>query len=459
MAGFILYDIAFLVIFTLAIVLFLYVKRKNLKREGLLYLYRTRFGLKIINFTSKRFSHILKPMQYVIVACGYFLMGVMVWLLAKFSWIYLTSDIARSIKVPVVIPLIPYLPELFKLDFLPPFYFTYWIIIIAIIAIPHEFAHGIFARLNKIRVHSTGFGFLGPFLAAFVEPDEKETQKAPKISQLSILGAGTFANILVALLFFILMWGFFVAAFSPAGVNFNTYSTSIVNISDVDYVNQSQILMGDEFIEINAYNKSFYTSPTIIQQALETNASQIAAFDDSPAFNSKLSGAITEINGVKITNYDELKNAILINEPGDSATIKTISDGEVREYQIEFDNRNGEAFLGIGIIPYQRSGIMGKIYSIIASVKNPLIYYESSLGNLGIFIYDLLWWVVLVSISVALVNMLPLGIFDGGRFFLLTIWGITGSKKFGETAFKLSTWIILALIAMLMAKWVMVMFF
>ena len=30
---------------------------------------------------------------------------------------------------------------------------------------------------NKVEIKTTGFGFLGPFLAAFVEPDEKQMQK------------------------------------------------------------------------------------------------------------------------------------------------------------------------------------------------------------------------------------------------------------------------------------------
>ena len=177
MASFMFYDLIFFLLFTLATIIFLYKRKHNLKRQGLMYLYRTRIGLKIIDWTSEKFEKILRPMQLLIVGCGYILMVSMVWLLAKFTYIYSVSDIAKQIKIPPILPLFPYATDLFKLDFLPPFYFTYWIIIIAVIAISHEFAHGIFARLNKIKVHSTGFGFLGPFLAAFVEPDEKGSQR------------------------------------------------------------------------------------------------------------------------------------------------------------------------------------------------------------------------------------------------------------------------------------------
>ena len=87
---------------------------------------------------------------------------------------------------------------------------------------------------------------------------------------------------------------------------------------------------------------------------------------------------------------------------------------------------------------------------------NPFVYYESTFGDAGQFIYHFLWWTVLISLSVALVNMLPLGIFDGGRFFYLTIWGITGSKKVGEIAFKLSTYLLLLVIVALMVKWLLI---
>ena len=164
MASFIAYDLVFLVLFTLAVVIFLYKKRRNLQRQGLLYLYRTRVGIEFIDWTSLKFPRLLKGLQYVVVFFGYILTIGMVYLLINFSYTYITSPVAaEALKVPVIVPLIPYLPEIFNLDFLPPFYFTYWIIIIAIIAIPHEFAHGIFARLTKSRFILRVLDFLGRF--------------------------------------------------------------------------------------------------------------------------------------------------------------------------------------------------------------------------------------------------------------------------------------------------------
>ena len=459
-SAFTIYDLSFLVLFTLAVVVFLYTHKRNLKREGLLYLYRTSFGIKFIERFTKKYKSILKPLQYLVILSGYFLMVSMVYLLVKFSWVYLTSPVAaRAIKVPVLIPLVPYLPEIFKIDFLPSFNFTYWIIIIAIIAIPHEFAHGIFARLNKIRIHSTGFGFLGPFLAAFVEQNDKDMNKASRFAQLSVLSAGTFANILSTIFFGIILWIFFISAFIPAGVNFTSYSQQALNISEVNL--PDNLNLDSNLIEIEFQGKTFLVPPENLKQTTENELPYLLVYDDAPAVRYGLKGAISEINGEKVTSYDSLVSKLSKYSPGESVKIKTLYQESVRvneikelEYDFELGERQGKAFLGIGISNPQASGLIGGIYNQISKIKNPLIFYQSNLGAFGWFIYYLLWWIVVVCISVALVNMLPVGIFDGGRFFFLTIWAITGSKKIGEKAFKLSTWLILLLVAVLMLKWV-----
>ncbi|MCK4647812.1 hypothetical protein KAT24_02695, partial [Candidatus Pacearchaeota archaeon] len=123
-----IYDISLLVIFVILIGTFLYRRRKNLKKEGLLLLYRASWGIKLINNIGKRFRKTLNILSYFVIGLGYLLMGTMIYLFGKIVWIYVINpEIVRAIKIPPIMPLIPYLPQIFKLDFLPPFYFTYWI--------------------------------------------------------------------------------------------------------------------------------------------------------------------------------------------------------------------------------------------------------------------------------------------------------------------------------------------
>jgi membrane-associated protease RseP (regulator of RpoE activity) len=463
--SFVVYDLVFLAVCLLAFGIFIWRKKHNLKRQGILYLYPTQVGVKFIDKFTNKYSKILKILEPVVILSGIILMISMIWMLFSFSYSYISSPIlAQALKVPVLTPLIPYLPELFHLNFLPPFYFTYWIIIIALIAVPHEFAHGIYARLNKIKVHSTGFGFLGPFLAAFVEPDEKKMQRSPIKSQMAVLAAGTFSNILIALAGLLLLWAFFAAAFTPAGVIFNSYAVSAVNLTDISSiggvpianVSDRVITTNSSLIPLIADNSTYFADPQTLTYSFSNNLSYIVAYDDSPALEANLSGAIILIDNVKISDYSSLNQTIHSHKPDDIVVITTRADnGTITNTTIRFADKGGQPFLGVGIIPLQkRSGIMGWFYNAVSAIKNPSIYYDSKLGDFGTFIYDFFWWGIIISISVALVNMLPVGIFDGGRFFYLMVLALTKRETVAKSAFKTSTWIMLIIVALLMIKWV-----
>jgi len=454
MVSFITLDLSLLALFIIGVIIFLYTRKHNLKREGIVYLYRTKLGIELIEKTSKKYQKILKPLQYLVIFSGYILMIIMIYLLVKTLFFYLQQSSTSAIaKVPAVFPLIPYFPQLFHLDsFFPPFYFTYFIIAIAIIAISHEFSHGIFARLNKIKIHSTGFAFLGPFLGAFVEQDEKQMNKAKKFPQLAILAAGTFANLVMALLFILLIAIFFAIAYSPAGFIFNSYAISAINVSDIDSVSNIS-LNGINFYSLNVSGQTYFAETSSFNYMLENNYSTAIVYDNAPAINAGLKGAIISINGIKILSQKDLSNTLNRSKPGDTVQIKTFYNNSIKEYSIKLGSRNGKAFLGIISNEPSSSGFSGIIFKVISIVKKPNIYYTSNIGAIADFIYDLLWWIIVINILVALFNMYPAGILDGGRFLLLTVWGITGNKRHGEIALKITTWFLLILIALMMVKW------
>ncbi len=482
------YDLAFLIIFSLAVVIFLYKRRKNLKREGIMYLYKTQVGIKFINYVGKKYKKTLKVLSYAAVVCGYALMGVMLYLLGQLAYIYLSKpEIVRAIKIPPLIPLIPYLPSIFKIDFLPPFYFTYWIIAIATIAIFHEFAHGILAKYNNIKIKTTGFGFLGPFLAAFVEPDEKQMQKKSKFAQISILSAGTFANLILAIIFFLLLSLFFITTYVPAGAMFNTYTPGIVNIMDIGMVNgisvnnlnnkelinlieqnnlTNELVLGTnnnslELTKVIANNKNYFITIGSLKEQLETENEYVVLYEDLPAINAGLKGVIIGINDEEIKTHDDLAQIMENYNVGDEIKIKTKVDEDILEYDLvlgEDPNQKGRAVIGIGVVN-ARTRVIGRISEFFNFFKKPATNYEPRFNsNLIIFIYNLIWWIALVNISVALVNMLPMGIFDGGRMFMLSVWGITKSEKFAKAAFKIITYLILGVFLLLMFSWFVAIF-
>lgn len=468
--SFIIYDILLLGIFVALISVFLYTKKKNLKREGLLFLYKASWGIKLIDYVGNKYKKTLNVFSYVAIGIGYCLMAMMLYLFGKIVWLYVFhQDLVRAIKIPPIMPLIPYLPKIFNLDFLPPFYFTYWIIILAIIAVSHEFAHGIFARYNNVRVKTTGFGFFPYFFPAFplafVELDEEKMSKKSKFSQMSVLAAGTFANILVALLFLGVLWIFFSLAFTPSGVIFDNYAYSVVGLAGITSVNGISLddpnfeevfeLMDEEgFSEIEIKERNYLSTKDFLES--QKDLEQFILYDSAPAINAELVGAISSINNVEITDMNKLSDELSKYSPGDMIIVGTKLDGYSKKYEIVLEEHPIEEerpWLGIVFMDTSAQGIMGRVMNIMSSFKNPNVYYEPKFDGFSWFTYNLLWWLVLISFSVALVNMLPVGIFDGGRFFYLTIWGITKNEKIAKKAFKFVTQFFLFCLFLIMAFW------
>ncbi len=471
--SFLVYDLIFLGIFILLLGTFLYRKRKGVKREGLLLLYRTKWGINLIHKTGEKYQKTLKVLSYISVTLGYILMAGALYVVGKIVYIYVFQGaIVRAIKIPPITPLIPYLPQIFKLSFLPPFYFTYWIIIIAVVAIIHEFAHGIFAARNKVKIKNTGFGFFPfffpVFLAAFVELDEKKMEKKKKFDQLAVLSAGTFANVLTAIFFFGVMVLFFSLAFAPSGVVFDTYPYTLVNVSSINMVNGIPLNNATYNIVLNLMNNTglnpieansisyLATKDSVAQQ--NATPTELVMYYDAPAINANLESTILNINGKKMTSVAELSNELRKYTPGETIILTVLGNNNVPYNRSiilgQNPSNNSLPWLGIGFSQIQNQGIIGEFYTTLSSFDRNHVYYASRIGDLGIFIYDLFWWLVITSISIAIINMLPMGIFDGGRFFYLTVWSITKNEKIAKKAFKFTTYFFLFLLLLVMLFWI-----
>ncbi len=466
MSLFIFFDLSFLIAAVIFVSIFLYSRRHKLERQGLLFLYKTKLGIALIEKISKRYSLFLRALEPIVIASGYLLMAGIIWLLSTTLLLYIRlPDSSPIVKVPAIFPLIPYFPQIFNIEsFFPPFYFIYFLIAIAVVALSHEFSHGIFARLNKIKIHSTGFAFLGPFLGAFVEQDEKQMNRASIKAQLSVLAAGTFANIIMAVLFGILLVFFFKLFFLPAGFIFNSYATSAVPTAELSLQNGIPLIL--------AQQESFNTSATLIPLLnIRTNTTYFATpdtlfivakekpeafylYDDSPALRANLSGAIIAVNDRPIRSYEDIHSALGAYKPQDNITIKTLNSSEaVNEYHLALGERDNRSFLGIGILSNKESSFRGFVQRLFSLVKDPFVYYQSRIGSSGQFIYDLLWWVVIINFFVALFNMFPAGILDGGRFLYLTVQKLSGSRKAAGYTLKATTWLFLFVVLAMMIKW------
>lgn len=469
--NFVVFDLALLAIFLIFISVFLYKKKHNLKKEGWLVLYRTQWGVKLIDRVGTKYKKTLKFLSYISVALGYFLMAGIIYLVYQVVKIYvLYPSFVSQIKVPPVLPLLPYFTELPGIKgIFPTFYFIYFILAIVIVATIHEFSHGIFMRRYGIKIKSTGFAFLKyfpAFLGAFVEQDEKSMSKAKNFEQRAVLSAGTFSNVLTSVVFFFLLFGFFSLAFTPTGVNFDNYAygtfevASIISVNGIAVSNStyegilSLMNEGDNKVKTSD-GKNYVANKEFLENFGEFEGT-IGMYYDSPALNSEIKSPILEIDSVKITSLEILNDEILSHNPGEEIEIKTGYGEDVETKKIvlgEHPEDSERPWLGIVFAGQQNSGLFTNLFGVDTFFRDPYVYYDSSVGDWGKFIYDFLWWTALISLLVAFFNMLPAGGLDGGRFFYLTVLSITKNKKFSERVFAFLTNLFLLVLFLVMVLW------
>jgi len=354
------WDLFFIIIFYGLILTIFFLYRSKFEVQNKIFvLYKTKLGIKLMDKWAKKFPRALRILGYMGVVVGFLGMFFIFYILFKGAINLLISPVAQPVLAPV-------LPGV-KIAGLPTLSFWYWIISIFIVALVHEFSHGLLSRVNKIKVKSSGFAFLGPLLAAFVEPDEKQVEKQKNKNQLSIFAAGPFSNILLAIVFLLIS----IFIISPI-------ASSIIEPSGIIIV------------------------------ALE---------EDKPAelVGMQAGELIEEINNIKINSLENFTSIIDKTKPNDEINIKT----NVSSYNIttiENPQNESKSFLGITL-------------SQNTIIKNGIEENHRYLIPLFFWVSKLIFWLYVINLGVGLFNLLPLGPVDGGRMFRTGISYFIKNKK------------------------------
>jgi membrane-associated protease RseP (regulator of RpoE activity) len=201
---------ASVIIFFALLGIIIYKDRKNFEIKYILFMRRTKKGIEILDKIAKP-KLFWKIVSTIGIVVAFYLMFTGMYDLVDYGRRLLT----RETNVPGVSFIFP-TPTSQPISgpgyILIPFWF--WIVIIASIMFPHEISHGIISRVEKIKVKSAGVLLLAVIPGAFVEPDEKQIKKSKMITKLRIFAAGSFANIVIAGLVFLLvssvLWNYFV---------------------------------------------------------------------------------------------------------------------------------------------------------------------------------------------------------------------------------------------------------
>ena len=166
---------------------------------------------------------------------------------------------------------------------------------------------------------------------------------------------------------------------------------------------------------------------------------------------------IIEINKIKIENQEKLSQELSKYSSGDQIIIKTKYNNTINSYEIKLAEsplQENKAFLGISSFNSNNQGFKGLLYKFFTFFEDPSTAVKPKFNrNSVIFIRDLLWWIIIINILVALFNMLPIGILDGGRFFFLTILSIVKNEKIAKKVSKLAAYLVLLIFILIMASW------
>jgi len=318
----------------------MFLNKERIKVEKILFplvymvLYRTKIGLVFMDKIAKRYPRLVSGFAFLGIVFGFLGMVVILALLIKGTYGFLFAGAPP--------PVAPLFPGIKTVPGLPVLSFFHWIIAIFILAGVHEFSHGLIARLYDVKVKSSGFAvfsFLLPIIpAAFVEPDEKELGNKKSREQLGVLAAGSFSNLIVAGIFFLL----FIFVLAPI-VSTMTVSEGIV-IKDVK--------------------------------------------EGSPAFDAGIKNdeRILGFNNVDVASVNEFLELLVEIKPGDEALLKT----DKNEYKLVVAENDGRGYLGLSFTPEkqyinEKYGVLGNIFSWVA-----LLFFWIFAANLGVGLFNLL---------------------------------------------------------------------
>lgn len=293
------YDLIFALVFYTLLYLF-YLKHKNKFeiQNKVFALYKTKIGINLMDKYAKKFPKILNFFSYVSIFIGFTGMFFILYTIVKGT--YLLIFVPKS--SPVLAPVLPGV----TIPGLPTLGFWHWIIAIFIVAVIHEFSHGVYARLYNLKVKSSGFAFLGPILAAFVEPDEKALVKKSRREQLAILSAGPFSNIVLAIVILLI----FNFIFLPLQSNwFVNDGVSIVDIEKNSPAGLAQLKNGLIIKEIN--NEKINDQKELPGLIQKSNGENIKILTDKGEFNVKPDKKNEKYHvGISVTNLIKTKENI-----------------------------------------------------------------------------------------------------------------------------------------------------
>ena len=292
------------------------------------------------------------------------------------------------------------------------------ILMLMIITVPHEFGHLVTAKLFRIKVNEFAIGMgpliaskdmgetkyslravpIGGFCAMEAENEESDDEGAfnnkPAWQRLIVLASGAAINVLVALTLMIIITIY-------VGVPTNTLDKVVPNSPAAS----SGILAGDKIISIDGKETSSW-------------------IDTVTAISKNRDGKTMEI----VVSRDGMENTFII-------TPKKDKDGRLVIGIVSRASHNVFLCAGQGIKVTWR--LNSQMIGALKQMAHKGISKDSVTGPVGMAglvnktahtgILSYLYLVALISLNMAIVNLLPFPALDGGRIIFVLIRKVTGN--------------------------------
>ena len=184
----------------------------------------------------------------------------------------------------------------------------------------------------------------------------------------------------------------------------------------------------------------------------------------SPAIEAglKTGDELVKINGVKIDEWDDVSVAMKGAKKGDEAVLEVRRDGKDKTIRTDLmKSDDGRVIIGINPKMERHPGtalitgvkstwtLTTKMYTVIKQLFTGEVSTKELSGPVGIVymvnqsasegFLTFLYFMALISLNLAIVNLLPLPALDGGRILLILIRKITGRAISDEVEGRINT--------------------
>ena len=341
-----------------------------------------------------------------------------------------------------------------------------FIAILLVLVLSHEAGHFFSARLFGIKVEEFGFGIppriagirskkgilysfnllpFGGFVKIFGEEGESASNpesfgSKPAYARASVLGAGIAANILLAYLVFSALLTFGIPEVVPEDQAVGKTPISILDVSP----------------NSPAYDAGFFVSDQIKKIASESEEIFPSKIQDVQDFISKNKGKLVKILFERNGSSFEKEIYPRSNPPEGEGPLG-VSLGFLQLKKTPFYRAPIEGAVLTGQVI--RATLFGFYDIVTALFKDEAAKIEVA-GPVGIFnlvslakssgFRSLLMFLGLLSVNLAIINLLPIPGLDGGRLFFLLIESARGSRISPRTSNLFHTAGLIALIALML---------